>query len=178
MESILIVDDDEHLRAMTQSILLAAGYAVREAESGEVALEMLKHEGVDMVLLDVMMGGSSGFDTSKQIRELPHGRDVAILFVTALNTPHVYQAALDAGGDDFLGKPVHRAELLLRVRAVLSLKRLERELSRSNELLRAQRDALVRTQRQKEDLTEVRPLLWSYLTRTCVSWPTQTCCAG
>lgn len=155
MERILIVDDDEHVRDMTHGILVASGYAVLEADSGETATALLTKEHVDMVLLDVMMPGLSGFETCRRLRELPNGRDVAILFVTALNTPNSYQTALEAGADDFLGKPLHRAELLLRVKAVLSLKRLGRELARSNEMLTAQRDALVRTQRQKEDLTEI-----------------------
>lgn len=155
MQRILIVDDDEQIRHMTQGILVAAGYSVLEAERGEMALDLLAKEAVDMVLLDVMMPGLSGFDTCSRMRELPNGRDAAIVFVTALNTPDSYKKALAAGADDFLGKPLHRAELLLRVKAVLSLRHLGRELERSNELLRAQRDALVRTQHQKEELTEV-----------------------
>jgi two-component system, sensor histidine kinase and response regulator len=99
--------------------------------------------------------GMSGFDTCQAVRASPVGRGMAILFVTAVNNPDTYQKALDAGADDFLSKPVHRAELLLRVRALLSLKRMGRELAESNQLLRGQRDALVRAQRQKEDLTEI-----------------------
>ncbi len=155
MQRILIADDDEQIRNMTHGILVAAGYAVLEAETGEMALGLLANEAVDMVLLDVMMPGLSGFETCSRMRELPNGRDAAIVFVTALNTPDSYKKALAAGADDFLGKPLHRAELLLRVKAVLSLRHLGRELERSNELLRAQRDALVRTQHQKEELTEI-----------------------
>ncbi len=156
MERILVVDNDEQVRALMHDILVGAGYAVLAAETGQAALDLLAYQAADLMLLDVMMlRGMSGFDTCRAVRALPGGRSMAILFVTAVNNPNTYQKALDAGADDFLSKPVHRAELLLRVRALLSLERMSRELAQSNELLRGQRDALVRAQRQKEELTEV-----------------------
>ncbi len=156
MERILVVDSDEQVRTLMQDLLVAAGYLVMLAETGEIAVEVLRLQPADLMLLDVMMAeGMSGFDTCRAVRGSPIGQDVSILFVTAVNNPNTYQKALDAGADDFLGKPVHRAELLLRVRALLALRRMSRELAQTNELLRGQRDALLRAQRQKEGLTEV-----------------------
>ncbi len=156
MERILVVDNDEQVRALMHDILVGAGYVVLEADTGEAALALLQEQTADLMLLDVMMlRGMSGFDTCRSARALTVGRGMAILFVTAVNTPSTYQRALEAGADDFLSKPVHRSELLLRVRSLLSLERMSRELAQSNELLRGQRDALVRAQRQKEELTEV-----------------------
>ncbi len=156
MERIVVVDSDERVRDLMREVLVAAGYAVAVAETGNVALELVGREPTDLVLLDVMMAeGASGFDTCRTLRASPAGDDISVLFVTASNSPKTYQSALDAGADDFLGKPVHRAELLLRVRALLSLKRMSRELTHTNALLRTQRDALLHAQQQKEALTEV-----------------------
>jgi signal transduction histidine kinase len=82
-------------------------------------------------------------------------KDVPVLFISAAGDHQAQRIAIEAGGDDFLSKPIHRGELLLRIRSLLQFRRMQRELAHSNQLLTEQRDALIRLQRQKEELTEI-----------------------
>ncbi|MHB2019893.1 MAG: ATP-binding response regulator [Candidatus Xenobia bacterium] len=150
---ILVVDDNLQNRQVAAGHLNAAGYAVSQAESGEKALAQFSREAPDLVLLDVMMPGLDGFETCRRMRSLKGGQDVAIVFFTALNDVGTHEDALSSGADDFLTKPINRTELLLRVRSLIRVKRLQEELRSGYELIRVQRDALLAAQSRKEELT-------------------------
>ncbi len=134
---------------------MPVGYRVVTASDGESAVEIFKEQAPDLVLLDVLMPGIDGFETCRRLRELPRGASVPIVFVTALGDLDTQRVALESGADDFLGKPVQRTELLMRVRSLLRVGKLQAELRESNELLTEQRDALLRAKRQNEELAEL-----------------------
>jgi len=150
---VLIIDDNLQNREVAEGHLVAAGYHAIQAESGEVGLEMLEAQRPDLVLLDVLMPGMDGFETCRQIRMLPVVGDTPILFLTALGDLGTHKQALDSGADDFLTKPINRTELLIRVRSLLRIKQLSDELKRNYDVIRAQHDALLGANRQKEELT-------------------------
>lgn len=150
--TILVVDDNADNRALARAALEDEGYSVLVAASGQEGIDAFRQRPPDCVLLDVRMPGMDGFATCAKLRELPGGRDTPILFLTALRDVDTFDHALRAGGDDFLTKPVRPTELVLRVLAALKLRRMNAELREHVELVRRQRDAVMRLQLQKEQL--------------------------
>ena len=119
---LLIVDDEERNRALLRAMLRDQQYRTLEAESGTAALEMLRRERVDLVLLDVMMPEMSGYEVCKVMKEQHQESFLPVLLITALSDQEQKNLGLQAGADDFLAKPVDRRELLLRVRSFLRLR--------------------------------------------------------
>jgi len=113
---ILVVDDEPQIRQVLCSNLATRGYQVYDARTGELALEFLGHNPVDLVLLEMNMPGMRGVETCRAIRT---GFDVAIIILTVNDTEEDKVAALDAGADDYVMKPFSMPELLARIRAVL-----------------------------------------------------------
>lgn len=114
--TILIVDDEPQIRRVMRTTLSSNGYAIIEARSGEEALEIMRKERPELVLLDVNMPGMGGLEVCRQIRDQS---DVAIIMLTVRNTEHDKVLALDAGADDYVVKPFSIDELLARIRAAL-----------------------------------------------------------
>jgi len=114
--TILVVDDEPQIRRVMRTSLSTNGYAVIEARSGEEALEILRKERPDLVLLDVNMPGIGGLQTCREIRD--HS-DIAIIMLTVRNTENDKVLALDAGADDYVAKPFSMDELFARIRAAL-----------------------------------------------------------
>jgi DNA-binding response OmpR family regulator/anti-sigma regulatory factor (Ser/Thr protein kinase) len=147
-QATLLVVDDEPLNRELIHALLPTGYRILDAESGPDALEILDNETVDLVLLDVMLPGMSGFDVCRALKALRPEPEpfLPVILVTALSDQRARNSGLEAGADDFLVKPVNRRELLLRVEAFLRLRRQDRLIrSQIQELnqLRTSRDSLV-----------------------------------
>lgn len=123
---VLVVDDLASNQLLTEAQLTAAGYDVVLASNGAAALEALtRRPEIEVVLLDAMMPGMDGFETCRRIRELPHGRELPIVFLTASREGATHIRALESGADDFLHKPIDRTELLLRVRSLVRIRRLQ-----------------------------------------------------
>ncbi len=150
---ILVVDDNPDNRALAQATLEDEGYEVVTAESGEEALRVFVAEHPDCVLLDVRMPGMDGFATCARLRELPGGLETPIIFLTAQRDLETFDRAQRSGSDDYLTKPFRPAELFARVQSALKLRRMSAELREHYDLVRHQRDALMRLQLQKERLT-------------------------
>ncbi len=150
--SVLVIDDHELNRKLVADQLSAAGFAVREASSGPGGIESCERDPPDLILLDVMMPGLDGFETCRQLRDLPASREVPIIFLTSLNDLQTQEKAVESGADDFLTKPFQRTELLIRVRSLIRIKLLQTELRNSYELILDQRNALLRVQGQKDEL--------------------------
>lgn len=150
---VLVVDDNAENRALAQATLEDEGYVVRLASSGEEAIAIFEAERPDCILLDIRMPGMDGFAVCSQIRGRAGGAETPIVFLTALRDVDTFDRALRAGGDDFLMKPVRPTELLVRVQAALKLRRMSAELREHYDLVRRQRDDLMRLQLQKERLT-------------------------
>ena len=150
---VLVVDDNPQNRALAQATLELEDYDVVLAQSGEQALQAFEQRVPDCVLLDVRMPGMAGPEVCKRLRALPGGKDVPIVFLTAARDVDTFEAALAAGGDDFVTKPVQPAEMGLRVQAAVRVRRLDATNKEYFERLRHQRDDLMRLQLQKERLT-------------------------
>jgi two-component system alkaline phosphatase synthesis response regulator PhoP len=114
---ILVVEDDPHLAAGVVENLRAEGYEVDSATDGRRALEWLAANSCGLVLLDVMLPELDGFTVCRALRE--RGDNTPVLFLTARGDPIDRVRGLEAGGDDYLAKPFHLRELLLRIRAIL-----------------------------------------------------------
>lgn len=132
MAKILIVDDDPLNRELLQAYLKGSGHEVLEAETGEHALALARNVTPDLVLLDVMMPGLSGFHTAGLIKELAPDEFLPVVLVTALSDHASRLEGLRAGADEFLTKPIERHELTIRIANLLSLRDKEAALRRRN----------------------------------------------
>lgn len=131
------------------------GHEVVQAEDGPQALELFEQHHPDLVLLDVLMPQMNGFEVCRRLRAMPSGADTPILYLTALSDLDSYAGALETGGDDFLGKPIDRTALLLRVRSLLRVSQMNRELRQQHDVIREQRDALIRAEHGKQLLNQL-----------------------
>jgi signal transduction histidine kinase len=132
MAKILVVDDLRVNRKLVVAYLQEEGYGFVEAESGERALELAAETKPDLILLDVMMPGMSGFETARKLKEQSPDAHVPIIFVSALDDRAARLSGLQIGADEYLTKPIDRVELLVRVRNLLALRARERALQRRN----------------------------------------------
>jgi two-component system, OmpR family, alkaline phosphatase synthesis response regulator PhoP len=114
---VLVVEDDPNLAAGVAENLRAEGYPVRTYGDGEQALVWLADHGCALIVLDVMLPGMDGFAMCRALRA--RGDNTPVLFLTARGDPADRVRGLEAGGDDYLAKPFHLQEFLLRVRAIL-----------------------------------------------------------
>ena len=115
---ILVVDDEQDLLEILKFNLETDGYLVDTANSAEEALSMnLEH--YDLLLLDVMMGGMSGFAMARKLKAEPATKDIPIIFLTARYTENDTVTGFNLGADDYISKPFSIREVLVRVRAVL-----------------------------------------------------------
>ena len=114
---ILVIDDDEQLRTRLQRYLLANGFRVTTAENASAARDSLRVLQPDLIVLDVTMPGENGLQLTAALRE--DRNDAPILLLTARGDPDDRIAGLEAGADDYLGKPFEPKELLLRIRGML-----------------------------------------------------------
>lgn len=115
---ILVVDDEQDLCEILKFNLETDGYVVETANSAEDALDM-NIESFDLMLLDVMMGGMSGFAMAKKLKANPATKDIPIVFLTARDTENDTVTGFNLGADDYISKPFSIREVLVRIRAVL-----------------------------------------------------------
>ena len=153
-QKILVVDDVAKNIKLLADILTLKGYEVITAESGAEALALIKNQHPDLVLLDVMMPGMSGYEVCQAVRADPAIRVLPIVLVTALD-PSERIKGLEAGADDFLTKPINRPELLARVRSLLRIKELyDTVQSQASELAEWNRTLETRVQAAQVQLIE------------------------
>jgi len=124
---VLVVDDTAANLKLLEDLLGFHGYEVDVAESGEEALAAIKRDPPDVVLLDVVMPGLSGYDVCLAIRADPALAMLPVVMVTALGDREERVRGLEAGADDFLSKPVNQPELFARVKSLLRIKDLQDE---------------------------------------------------
>lgn len=127
---VLIVDDNEQnvelLQAYLEEIRGAETFTARD---GRAALEAVAAHRPDLILLDVMMPKMSGFEVCKQLKGNPLTREIPVIIITALNESGDYERGIESGADDFLTRPFNRAELMTRIRSLLRIKKMRRELN-------------------------------------------------
>jgi len=136
---VLLVDDNEQNLELLRAYLDDLGCETRTATDGVAAMAAIEAAIPDLVLLDVMMPRMSGFQVCERIKQSPRTRDVPVVMVTALNEVGDVERAVEAGADDFLTKPVNRLELLTRVRSLLRVRNLKRQLDSTLDELRRSR---------------------------------------
>ena len=142
---VLVVDDDALSRRSLRAMLERGHYQVETAEGGPQALGQLASFSPDLILLDIQMPEMDGLEVCERIREMPHGDLLPIIFLTGDERPDIHTLAFRAGGDDFLRKPVLSGELIVRIRSLMRLKRLQAEIQ-------GERDNLLELQKQREQL--------------------------
>src|SRR5271163_4184756 len=115
-EPILVVDDSPQIRRALRTILISQGFVVIDARTGEEALDLIRKQRVELVLLDVNLPGMSGIETCKEIRRASR---IPVIMLTVRNSERDKVQAFDAGADDYIVKPFGSEELTARVRATL-----------------------------------------------------------
>ena len=138
---ILIVDDQEINRQLLYEILEPRGYELLESDNGHDALRMIRERAPDLLLLDVTMPGMDGLEVCRRIRADPSTAALPVIMVTALAHRQQHLDGIAAGASDYLTKPVDSANLLLRIRNAMHLRRLHLQLSTQFEQLQRLEEA-------------------------------------
>jgi len=126
---VLIVDDHApNLELLTAYVEDLPNVTIIQATNGMDALALVASEQPDVILLDIMMPKMSGFEVCRQLKADPKTREIQIIMVTALNEVGDHERAVDCGTDEFLTKPVNRVELVTRVKSLLRVRHLKRQL--------------------------------------------------
>ena len=136
--TILIVDDELTNRKLLEALLVPEGYLTFSVASGEEALAAIAQRAPDLILLDVMMPGMDGYQVASTLKASHATASIPIIMLTAQHDRAARMAGLDAGAEEFLTKPVDRAELWLRVRNMLRLKALNDFFQTHNSILEQQ----------------------------------------
>ena len=130
---ILIVDDESVNRMVLKAYLKDAGYYLAEAESGEAALEYIAGHNVDLVILDVMMPGLSGYQVCEIIRKTYSAQKLPVVFASARSQQEAFDRGYEVGGNDFLDKPIDRKEFNRRIATHLKILQLYRSMGRKDD---------------------------------------------
>jgi response regulator RpfG family c-di-GMP phosphodiesterase len=144
---ILIVDDEASGRQALESVLINRGYSLAFAANGAEALANARELSPDLILLDVMMPGMDGYEVCRHLRADPTLAEVPVVMVTALDDRAALLEGIEAGADDFITKPIDRAELRARVQTITRLNRYRRL-----------QDERAKLERQLERLTAMRSI--------------------
>jgi len=153
---ILVVDDTPQNLKLLGDLLTVKGYAVVTAANGEDALAKVAAENPDLVLLDVMMPGMSGYDVCRRLREDPKTALLPVVLCTSLDPQQERVKGIEAGADDFLNKPVNQPELFARVKSLLRVKSLQDKVASQAAELRAWNTKL--EERVREQVSQLEQL--------------------
>jgi putative two-component system response regulator len=132
---VLAVDDNEQNLQLLQEYLWSWGYEVVLARDGREALDLYPQHNPSIIVLDVMMPNMDGYEACSRIKSDPAGRQIPILMLTALTGTEDKIRALECGADDFLNKPINRDELRTRIRSLIRIRNLRRELDSSENII-------------------------------------------
>jgi len=132
---ILIADDNVQNVELLEVYLEELDCDIVKAYDGEETLEVIAREKPDLVLLDIMMPKISGYEICRKLKGDPAAHTLPILMVTALNESSDVERAIQAGADDFISKPIHKDDLIRRVRALLRVRDEADDLQRTLEYI-------------------------------------------
>ncbi len=134
-QSILVVDDHRLNAELLREMLAIRGYSVFVVSSAAAAEEQIRRAAPDLILLDVIMPGKTGYELCRELKDDPETRLIPIVMITGLNAHEDRLKAIEAGADDFLSKPVSPEELFARVKSSLRLKEFTDELETAESVL-------------------------------------------
>ncbi len=120
-KSILIVDDDAGMLALTSLMLERAGFSVQKASSGLEALELAERSAPDLFLLDIMMPDMNGIELCKRIRSSPRMRHTPVVLLSAHTDRDIVASGFEAGATEYLAKPVSHKVLVTKIKGILGL---------------------------------------------------------
>ena len=132
---ILVIDDSAAYLKLLVDMLTEAGYHVRQAMSGELAIRCIKTQSPSLILLDVMMPGIDGFEVCRQLKANEETRDIPVIFISAADNREFKITGFQVGGVDFISKPFQKEEVLARIKTHLNLYQLQHELQDKNTIL-------------------------------------------
>src|SRR5258706_12964756 len=127
---ILVVDDEPQISEYESSLLAELGHEVLTASDGAEAVRIAREQQPDLLLLDIMMPEMSGIEVCQQLRADARTRDIRIIVVSGLDSKRALEESIIAGADDFLAKPIHALELMVRVRSMLRVRHIADEEKR------------------------------------------------
>jgi response regulator RpfG family c-di-GMP phosphodiesterase len=128
-QRILCADDEYANLLLLEALLVPKGYECVFAKNGREALEIIKEQQIDLVLLDVMMPGINGFDVCRRIKGDERLRRIPVVMVTALREKEERIKSIEAGAEDFISKPIDRAEVIARVNMLLKIRAMDDRLN-------------------------------------------------
>ncbi|MCP4404851.1 MAG: response regulator transcription factor, partial [bacterium] len=134
--TILVIDDDPASVHTLMKYLHSSGFKTTIAPGGERALQQLERTQPDLILLDVLMpGGMDGFETCRRLKASEATRDIPVIFMTSLTDTVDKVKGLEAGGADYITKPLQHDEVLARVNVQVTLRKSQQQLQAQNVLL-------------------------------------------
>ena len=158
--TILCVDDDAANLKLLENILVPRGYDVISAASGEDAMLKVRGQTIDLVLLDIIMPGTNGFDVCRKLKKDPRLRNIPVVMITVLTAKKDRILGIEAGADDFLSKPINQAEALARITILLKLKELDDERKRvEDELQKSHAELSSRVRERTAELAKANAML-------------------
>lgn len=134
-QCVLVVDDKIDVLLLMRELLTGRGYNVLTAQEATEALRIIHEEKPDLVLLDVIMPGRSGYEICRELKEDPQTRLIPVIMITGLSDRQDRIRGIEAGADDFLSKPLYPEELFARVKSLLKLKQFTDELDNAEAVL-------------------------------------------
>lgn len=141
-EKILVINDDDGIREITQFVLQAKGYETLEAESGSMGIEQATQHLPDLILLDIVMPEMDGFETCQKLKSSSITKDIPVLFFSSLTQAKDKIKGLELGAVDFINNIVDHGELIARVQTHLHIQSLTRALQESNQQLMRKQKSL------------------------------------
>ena len=133
---LLVVDDVQTNVLLLKALLSKDGYGILVANNGQKALEVIRNENPDLILLDVMMPGMDGFEVAERLKSEEYRCEIPIIFLTALDDTQSIVNGFKLGAGDFISKPFRKEELMVRIKHQLSLVAARRIIEEKNEELR------------------------------------------
>lgn len=149
---VLIVDDEKLNIKILKAMLFSEDYKLFVACSGGEAIRLVHDIHPDLILLDVMMPGISGFEVCRQLKQDEKTKTIPIVMLTALREKEHRVKAMEVGADDFLSKPVDNTELVIRIKSLLRIKSYHDELLESYKEIAAKNEKLVELEKTKDGL--------------------------